>query len=85
MAKIPDLEFRWRGSLTMLDPTGTRTAKAVPGMPRLRPPAPGVAPAATRRSESGVGTRPVSWSRDASPGTKETWGEKKLGLLSLNW
>ncbi|XP_032742367.1 serine/arginine repetitive matrix protein 3 isoform X2 [Rattus rattus] len=46
---------------------GTRTAKAVPGMPRLRPPAPGVAPAATRPSESGVGTRPVSWSRDASP------------------
>ncbi|XP_052609959.1 serine/arginine repetitive matrix protein 3 isoform X3 [Peromyscus californicus insignis] len=46
---------------------GTRTAKAVRGMPRLRPPAPDVAPAATRRSESGAVTRPVSWSQGASP------------------
>lgn len=66
-----------------MDPTGTKTAKAVRGMPRLRPPAPDVAPAATRLSESGAVTRPVSWSQGASPGTKGPESEVGIELLTL--
>lgn len=64
-------------------PTGTKRAKAVRGMPRLRPPAPDVAPAATRPSESDAVTRPVSWSQGASPGTKGPEGEVGIELLTL--